>query len=182
MKLLITGKPRSGKSTLISRLMEWLKGRGVNVGGIQTPELREGRRVGFEIIDISSGARGILSHVNIKSSLKVSKYGVSVKAIKQIGVNALLTALSESDLIIIDEIGKMELLSKEFQDAVRTVFKGSKPILATFGMTLRHPLVDEIKNSPESTTFILTPVNRTKVFQQVVSLLKRVYADPRQCG
>ena len=100
MKILITGKPRSGKSTLINRLIHWLQERSVQIGGIQTPELREGRRVGFEIIDLSSKARGILSHVNIKSIVKVSKYGVNLHAIREIGVPALLTALSDRDFII----------------------------------------------------------------------------------
>ncbi|MHA1146372.1 MAG: nucleoside-triphosphatase, partial [Candidatus Helarchaeota archaeon] len=93
MKLLITGKPRSGKSTLIARVIDGARRQGLKVGGIYTPELKEGKRLGFEIVDVWSGARGILSHVNIKGSPRVSKYGINLKALLEIGVKALDTAL-----------------------------------------------------------------------------------------
>jgi hypothetical protein len=47
---LLTGRPGSGKSTVIGRTVELLRERGVRVGGVVCPEVREGGgRVGFWI-------------------------------------------------------------------------------------------------------------------------------------
>ncbi|MHA1404880.1 MAG: nucleoside-triphosphatase, partial [Candidatus Helarchaeota archaeon] len=121
--------------------------------------------------------RGILSHVNIKGSPRVSKYGINLKALLEIGVKALDTALEKLDLIVIDEIGKMELFSPEFCESILRCFNGSKPVLATMGMNLRHSVIHEIKAAQGISTFTLTPSNRDDVYQRVLLLLKQYPGD-----
>jgi nucleoside-triphosphatase len=66
--LLLTGAPGVGKITVLIEIVDALKAKGVSVGGMISREVREGNvRVGFEILDLTSGKRGWLAHVNQKS-------------------------------------------------------------------------------------------------------------------
>src|SRR5262249_34935162 len=113
-KLLLTGPPACGKTTVVLRLVERLSE--LRLAGFYTQELRErGSRVGFEAVGISSGRRAILAHVRSKSRFRVGRYGVEPAAL----VPLVATELGKSegvDLFVIDEIGKMELFCPEFVD------------------------------------------------------------------
>lgn len=132
LRIFISGKPRCGKSTIIKKVIESLD---MKVAGILTPEVRNNSRTGFEIIDIASGTKGILASVNIKSKCKVGKYGVNVKDIDRI-VYEFEKSFAEADLIVIDEIGKMELFSEKFKIALQKIFESEKPLLAALHRNL----------------------------------------------
>lgn len=130
-KFLLSGLPGSGKSTVILRCVEELRGRGFRVGGISTPEVRRGgRRVGFEVVDLASGRRGILAAVGIISRYRVGKYGVDVDGFEAVALPAMRYAEEMCDIICIDEIGRMELYSKSFEEEVRRILSGLKPVIA----------------------------------------------------
>ncbi len=133
MKIFITGRPASGKTTLILKLLDFLKGKNVKVGGFITKEIRaKGQRVGFEMVDLSSGKEGILAHVNVKSPLRVSKYGINLEILNRIGVKSLEEALNgKFDLLVVDEIGRMELLSKEFRRKLQEILSSDIRLVAT---------------------------------------------------
>ncbi len=141
---LLTGPPGSGKTTLIMRVIEGVKER---AGGFITREIREkGVRKGFKIITLE-GDEGILAHVDIRSDRKVGKYGVDLKAMEEKANPSLIKALEEKDIIVIDEIGKMELMSKAFIDVLNKVLNSEKPVIGTI-MKKPHPVADRIKSLP----------------------------------
>ena len=131
MKLLISGPPASGKSTLISKIVDFLRKNDIKVGGIITPEIREkGIRIGFKVVDLMTLKEIVFASVNYRSSYKVGKYFVDVGLFESIAINALEKAEKESEIIVIDEVGKMELFSKNFEEMVKRIFIGHKPVLA----------------------------------------------------
>jgi len=141
LNILLTGPPGSGKTRLIQKIVEDLKKQGIAVGGLLTPEVRNGNeRTGFHIVDILTGEQGLMADASFNSDVKVGRYGVNVDIIRDIGVNALTRAINRCDIIVIDEIGKMELYSREFQDAVEQALSSDKPLIGTVGEKLRHPL------------------------------------------
>ncbi|MFX0138157.1 MAG: NTPase [Candidatus Hodarchaeota archaeon] len=160
--ILITGKPRTGKSTLISRLIKLLESKGKRIGGLSTPEIKEKTRLGFKIIDIGLKKEGILAHINQKSGPRVSKYRVKMQDLEEIGVNAIKFAISNCDYIIIDEIGKMELFSKDFCDEILNALD-TKKVLGTIGYKLSHPLANQIKSRDDVKLIVLTIENRDKI-------------------
>lgn len=86
MKIVITGRPGSGKSTLVWRIRSYLEETDRSTGGIITPEIREGSsRRGFEIVDIKSGRRAVLAALDIRGP-RVGRYGVSVEAVDEVAV------------------------------------------------------------------------------------------------
>jgi nucleoside-triphosphatase len=162
--LLLTGQPGTGKTALIK---EALAGSNIKGSGFYTEEIRTGGiRQGFMIVTLD-GQEAILAHVNISSPYQVSKYRVDTGALDKVGVSALRQALKESDLIVIDEIGKMELMSPRFKEVVTQAINSGKKILGTV-MLGPHPFADEIKRHPEVEVLLVTGDNRPEVLRKVL--------------
>lgn len=165
---LLTGEPGTGKTTLIRESIARLK---VKAGGFYTEEIRQGRaRQGFKIITLD-GQETILAHVNIPTPYRVSKYGVDIENLEQVGVSALHRAIKEEDLIIIDEIGKMELFSPKFKDTVLQAINSGKKVLGTI-MLSPNPFADEIKRHPQVKVLTVTRTNRKEVLGEVIKWLE----------
>lgn len=131
MKVFLTGLPGSGKSTVLMKAVEILREKGLKIGGIITPEKRiGGKRIGFGIKDVWSGAEGILARVNKKVGPKVGKYTIYLESFEKVALPALEFALKNCDLIVIDEVGRMEAFSKRFMENVLEIFNSYKKVLA----------------------------------------------------
>lgn len=174
INILVTGPPGSGKTRLIQKIVDDLKALGATVGGLLTPEIRAvGERTGFYIVDLLTGEKGLMAEVGLGSEIRVGRYGVDLDIIKNIGVNALHRALSKGDIIVIDEIGKMELYSEEFQEAVEKVLSSNKPLLGTIGERLTHPFATRMKSMPGIKLITLTHSNWDIMYNEIKELLLR---------
>jgi Predicted nucleotide kinase len=124
--IFVTGPPGIGKTSVLLRSVNGLKNRGYEIGGMISRDVREGGvRVGFEIMDFSTGQRGWLAHVNQPTGPKISKYRVNLTDLEAIGVSSILDAIRNADIIIVDEIGPMELFSAgQHQDRARETRRG----------------------------------------------------------
>ena len=161
------GQPGTGKTALIKEALARTKVKG---GGFYTEEIRTGGiRQGFRIVTLD-GQEAILAHVGISSPYQVSKYRVDTGALDRVGVSALRQALQETDLIVIDEIGKMELLSPQFKETVTQALNSGQKVLGTI-MLNPHPFADDIKRHPEVEVLLVTRDNRTEVMQKILDWL-----------
>jgi nucleoside-triphosphatase len=112
--ILVTGPPRSGKSTLIEKVVQRISRPAT---GFFTQELREkGRRVGFSITTLQ-GKTGVLAHQRIRSAFRVGKYGVNLEDLDQIAVPSMLPSTPDQ-MVVVDEIGKMECFSRLFKETL----------------------------------------------------------------
>ena len=126
--IFITGPPRSGKSTMVSQIIDEL---GLNTEGLKTPDIRKnGERKGFKLVDIKTGEEGILSHVDQQEGPKVSKYRVNMDDLQRFTELSLENISDDCDIVVIDEIGTMELYSDRFKQAVLKRLKDDAPVLA----------------------------------------------------
>jgi len=174
-KIFVTGRPGVGKTTLIFKVSNELKARGLNVGGIVTLEVRSGGvRVGFKIVDIQSGAEARLASVSSAVGPRVGKYLVHVENLDAFAVTSILRALEQCDLVVVDEIGPMELKSQKFIDAVRKALASEKPLLATLHYKLKHPLLDYIRSRRDFEIVELTPLNRDVLPSTIVEKFLKV--------
>ncbi|MEW6455166.1 MAG: NTPase [Acidobacteriota bacterium] len=153
--ILITGNPRVGKTTLLKKLIENVE----SAGGFYTQEIRKGgERVGFEIITLD-GKKGILARKGLKSSHTLGKYGINVEDLEEIGVRSLKDAIENKGIIVIDEIGKMELFSDEFRKIAIKALNSDKRVV---GVIHRKsiPFLNEIKQRKDVEMYELTLENR----------------------
>jgi len=149
MWLLCTGQPSCGKTTLVKkaldRILEWQHSedacldrkqapnashKQIFVSGFYTDEVLDGnrRRIGFDIVGIASEKRGILSRKSgLPSSYpKTGQYSVDVASFEDVALAELNVNSDEdatSQIIIIDEIGRMELHSQKIQAAVENLLQ-----------------------------------------------------------
>jgi nucleoside-triphosphatase len=157
--LLITGRPASGKTTLIRRLAERLSD--LDPVGFYTTEIREhGRRVGFELVSLH-GKRQALAYFDIRSPYRVSRYGVDIERFETFLASVPFSA-SGTRLVIIDEIGKMECFSERFRGIVREVLDSDTPCLATIAAK-GVPGIEQIKARGDVRLIEVTRTNRDEL-------------------
>jgi nucleoside-triphosphatase len=163
--LLLTGPPGCGKTTVILRLLERL--RDLRLAGFYTEEMRQGgQRVGFEVIGLS-GQRRVLAHVRLSSRHRVGRYGVDPSALETIIQLELLTdQASEADLIVIDEIGKMELTCPSFVEVVPNLLEGAVPVVATVALH-GSGLIAQVKRRGDCQLIEVSGLNREQIPEEL---------------
>lgn len=158
---LITGPPRSGKTTVIQNVIDRLEARGYRAGGIYCPEIRsDGDRVGFEIVDVMTGESGILAHVDQEDGPQVGKYRVNVATIGAVCATAFPRALDEADFLVIDEIAPMEVYCEEFREQVRRALDADLPLMAAIQYHETEGFIGEVKNRDDTEIFEVTEDTR----------------------
>ena len=170
---LISGHPGCGKTTLVRRLVDELR---VPAGGFYTEEIRtHGRREGFGLTTLS-GETATLASVHIAGEPRVSRYGVNIAAMDDVATPAIERAIAAARLIVIDEIGKMELLSNRFRQAVLAALECGKPVLATI-MLAPHPWANALKRRPDVSLLVLTESNRAQVATDLLAQVRQVLGE-----
>jgi nucleoside-triphosphatase len=168
MNILITGKPGVGKTTLIQKIVEKVE---LSCQGFYTREIRDQQenRVGFEIITLD-GTTALLAHVEHLTPHRLGKYFVNVDNINRVIVPCIEHAIDQAQVIIIDEIGKMELFSSLFRKSVLKALASPKKVLGTITMA-KLPITKKIKSRPDVILVKLKRDNQKEVYQYILDLL-----------
>lgn len=122
-----------------------------------------GARVGFEVVDLHSGISGWLARAGApQPGPKVGRYYVDLESFESVAVPAITHAVESCDIVAIDEVGPMELLSRGFRSAVQRAIESGKPLIATVHWRSKDPLVTRLKSGcpGESEIFEVTPESR----------------------
>jgi nucleoside-triphosphatase len=152
------------ETSLIKQAVAELEDR---AGGFYTEEIRSrGTRLGFKLVTLD-GHEAILAHIDFDKRLQVGKYGVDVESLDRVGVSALRKAAEQRDLVVIDEIGKMELFSANFREVVLQTIGSGKRVLGTI-MFHANPWADKIKRQPQVNLVTVTRAS----YQQVLADLR----------
>ncbi len=168
--LLLTGRPGVGKTTVIKAVVESL---GAQAGGFYTEEIRgPGGRKGFRLVTLD-GQETVMAHVDLRGRgrPRVGRYGVDVAAIERVGVAALRRAMQAGQIVVVDEIGKMELFCGPFKDVVLQAVGGPYTVLATV-MAQPNPWVEGLRAMPNVALWTVTMKNRNGVAKRVMAWLE----------
>ena len=160
--ILITGKPRCGKTTLVMKIIKQLD----SAGGFFTQEFRQdNQRIGFKITSLQ-GKEGILAREGFRSKFRLGRYGINLKDLEEIGVIAIEEAINKKEVVIIDEIAKMELFSKDFKNAVLKALNSKKRVLGTIQQR-DLPFLKQIKARPDLIVLELKVDNREEIYKKL---------------
>lgn len=157
-----------GKTTIINEIVRTLRTQGLIVGGVVSRETRaRGVRVGFELFDLGSGRQGTLASATLSTGPRLGRYRVNLRDLAEIGARALLDAISQSEVIVCDEIGPMELFSPEFRRAVQAVVSSGKPVVGVLHKRMSDPLIDEIRRLGFAEVIEVSEDNRTHLAKNI---------------
>ena len=171
--LLLTGKPGIGKTTLIEKLIDILpeKYPNIQITGFITKEVRsQGSRIGFNIHTLN-GKQGVLARVEPSrqgQKYRVGKYFVELEDLETIGISSLRR---NADIIVLDEIGKMELFSQVFKDTLQVIFDGTTKIIGSIAW-YDTPLIKKIKESPNVEVQVITKQNRDHILEYLLDQIR----------
>ncbi|MGW2936707.1 nucleoside-triphosphatase [Streptomyces sp. NPDC001156] len=159
-RILLEGRPGVGKTTAVRRLAVLLPSRAIV--GFTTEEIRQdGARVGFAP-QTAAGHRAVLAHVDFPGPPRVGKYGVNLDVMDQEALPALTSASAgpvPGQLVLIDELGRMELASASFREVARSVFEADTDVIATVHAH-SDPFTDALKRRPGVELIAVTCANR----------------------
>lgn len=161
-RVAITGSPGAGKTTVCRQVLDLLD---CTTGGMLCSDIIEGsRRVGFELLDLKTGKKGVLAHIRGHGP-GVGKYHVNMHDLDEIGVRSIENAM-DAELIVIDEIAPMELKSQRFIRAVEQALASDKDMLVVLHQRSHHPLAELIRS--EFDVVNVTKENREGIVGEVV--------------
>ena len=165
--ILVTGPPGIGKTSILLRTVKELK-QNYTVGGMVCHEVREGGlRVGFEVMDLSTEQRGWLAHVNQITGPSIGRYHVNLIDLDVVGAGSIIDAIHNADVLVIDEIGPMELLSSAFSKALLQAVQSSKPLLGTIHYRFNNIIIKRIKVREDTEIINVTRENRSTLHKAV---------------
>jgi len=160
---LLTGPPRCGKTTLIEKIICQLN---KPLRGFFTREIKsKGQRVGFSIITLD-GKKRILAHEESNSRVRVSKYGVNIDEVEKVAVPSMIpTNLDE--IVVIDEIGKMECFSPLFRGSLVKVLDSKNIVIGSISQK-GSPFIQKIKERPDVTLVMVSEKNRDSLLSSLL--------------
>jgi nucleoside-triphosphatase len=166
--IILTGPPRVGKTTIVRAVIASLEDK---CAGFYTEEIKEQEeRVGFKLHTLQNKSC-VLSHRDIKSPFHVGKYGVDLECVEEIGTLAIKKGIKTGKMIIIDEIGKMETLSRRFRLAVLDALDSKSPVIATM-LFKRQPFCDKIRARKDVEIVEVTEENRGKLSDLILEKIQ----------
>lgn len=170
--IFLTGAPSSGKTTVIKKVVEAL---GHPANGFYTEEERAGgKRTGF-LMRTLDGKSGYLARQDIQSEFHIRRYGVSIENIETIAVPSI--APVDRNIIILDEIGKMECFSERFKQAAVKALDSPNAVIGTvtFG---GNQFILNVKKRADLEIIEVTPDNRDGLPAIILQKVREILSLP----
>lgn len=166
--IILTGLPKSGKSTLLNKIISSFSKK----IGLVTNEIREqGERTGF-CIETSNGIKSIIASINFTTNFQVSKYFVNLQNLDI--VLPEISKFTNEDLLFIDEIGQMQLPSDNFKKLVNNYLDSSNIVLATLSKVFSNDFTNSIKDRNDVIIIEISEENRNETEKYIKALLGKI--------
>ncbi len=173
LKIGISGPSGIRKSETIKTIIDMLDEEDISVGGMLTePIMEDNRQMGYQVMNWQTKEKAVFAHLDLDSPVEVKGHGVDLDSLDEVGVKAIKDAANEKDVVLINEIGNMQVESELFSDTVRKVLEVDKPLIITFEKKSRNALLQDLRGRDDVRMLELTDVNKDLLPYKVVDLLK----------
>jgi nucleoside-triphosphatase len=168
--ILLSGEPRVGKTTAIKNIIQRIGKE--NCVGFFTEEIcNEAGRIGFDCVSLE-GDRIKIADVSLESDIRIGRYGIDIDAFECFALNIINGARNTKKVIILDEIGPIQLMSAKFKQELWHLLKESQCILGTI-FYQEHAEIDEIKRLPNIKIYNLNTENRNAITDVIIREVKK---------
>ncbi len=166
--IFLTGAPSSGKTTVIKKVIARLP---CPANGFYTQEeKKDDRRIGF-LMKTLDGRQGWLAHQDITSDFHIRRYGVSIENIETLAVPSI--APVGNQIIILDEIGKMECFSLKFRTAAISALDSDNIVIGTITLG-RDDFILSIKVRKDIEIHEVTPKSRNTLPDFILQVISNL--------
>jgi nucleoside-triphosphatase THEP1 len=175
---LVTGSVQGGKTTYLSKLSHLLKEKELKVGGFLCPgSFKGGERAGFRLKNIGTEKELDMASASFTPGwTPYRRFWFNPEAFRQ-GSEWIRLCLEQiPDVVIIDEVGPMELEGSGWTEPLEALGKSSIPVQI---WNVREKLIGEVKKRwsiPPSHVFRIeeTDINQaaTQLFETVIKYRK----------
>ncbi len=176
VKIGITGLPGAGKTYTLRKVIEMLTSDGkITIGGIIDEKVADetGRKkVGIKVTNLLTNEHEVFARPDIESKIMVGTLGVDLALFESVSIAAIKSACEQCDIVVIDEVGKVEVESQAFVDAVNEALDVDKPMIITLHKKSRNPLLQDIRRRDDVRILEVTPTNRNILPFKIVALMK----------
>lgn len=163
--LFLTGKPSIGKSTLLEKVMNiFHQSTDLKIVGFITRDIRNdtGDRIGFETSTLDNKRTGQLATKNGDGT-----YELNHETMNTVIIPTLLEGIESADLLVIDEIGPIQLQNVEFKKTIDLILE--KRDLSVIGIVALqgHPYLSRIHQHYRTGLFEVTEANREQLVTKI---------------
>jgi nucleoside-triphosphatase THEP1 len=139
---IVTGAVGEGKTAWLVKLTGLLKERGISTGGILALRImEEGKTTGYDITDIRTGERTPFLRHTGDATMGVERFSMDEAGLKA-GQRALdLSANRDMDVIVIDEVGPLELKGQGWSNRISRLLNESRAMII---LAVRKNLTEEV--------------------------------------
>ena len=162
MNILLTGKPGIGKSTALRKIVDML-GRKRCCGILTEEILKDGERIGFRSHGIQSKKSVVLAHKEIDTGYYVEDFGVDLQPLDDLCEEEFRYVTGKIRFIILDEIGRMQMMSENFVGWLEKLGNGSRTLIASICLEDEIPYIRDFKKREENRLYVLDASNRERI-------------------
>ena len=172
-KIGITGLPNAGKTETLVRIVKKLEEEGYRVGGMLTKPFEKDGKQGIMIQDWQSDKEVMFADTDSNTGYRMGEYNVDTKQLDSVGTKAIEEAVHDekTDIIIVDEVGKMEMLSEKFCDVVKEALDSDKMLIMTLHKKSRNSLLQDIRRRDDIRLLEVTPINKNLLPYKIEKIL-----------
>jgi nucleoside-triphosphatase THEP1 len=170
---LITGSVGEGKTTYTKKLIDILRKNNINVEGILSERVMNNfQTTGYDMVNIKTGEKEVFLRQNDDSgSERIGRFTIFQKCLVMGNTFLSSLILPTKDIIIIDEVGLLELQNKGWSDSINKLLEKSRNHIL---ITVRDTYIDKVKNKWDLTDVITYNIRETDYPDAGMSILEHI--------
>ncbi len=170
---IVSGDISEGKTTFLIKLAHNLQKKGISVGGLYTPRMmHNGQTIGYNIVSLETGNEfKFLKLKEEESTESIGRFEINSEAIEQGEMILSSESLKRKDVIIIDEVGKLEINNKGWKNSLEQLLVLSDICVI---LAVRNEFISEVIEKFNIKNSIILPLSKTNVNQATSKIIEKL--------